>query len=158
MEVNTINSIEERKDLLGEINDQLLSGCFPADMKMYYWIPYTLSRLPREDLDYIMYDLRAEVTQICFNTVVKLHFPAQPLEEERIHVCFTSDLCKCSKSKIVYIIAHEFAHAFLGHHSMMSFENPHALEIAADEQVIKWGFEKELKKSGISYIYGKPAK
>ncbi|HAJ27073.1 MAG TPA: hypothetical protein DCG53_07490 [Syntrophus sp. (in: bacteria)] len=55
----------------------------------------------------------------------------------------------------VYTIAHELAHAYLGHsYFVNSDEEAKENEIKADQQVIKWGFKKELMSDPDNYIYG----
>ncbi len=61
-------------------------------------------------------------------------------------------MSKSSPDEITYTIAHEFAHVYLGHpHLTQSID----IEIEADKQAIKWGFEEELRNAGSSYIYRK---
>ncbi len=57
------------------------------------------------------------------------------LDEERLSF-FPDEL-------IVGVLAHEFAHVYLDH--SLKTGNPHFLEQEANELVIKWGFEKEIK-------------
>jgi hypothetical protein len=64
---------------------------------------------------------------------------------------FVSDLCGHPLDEILYTIAHEFAHIYLGNSTYIDNSE---MEIEADKQVIKWGFEKELKLSSQSYICG----
>ena len=54
----------------------------------------------------------------------------------------------------VYTIAHELAHVFLEHAPNGKGETIREIEIAADKQVIVWGFDKELQLSPYSYING----
>ena len=71
-------------------------------------------------------------------------------------VCLSSDILKRSKKESLYTIAHEIAHVFLEHPKTASkFEKFSEKEIEADKQVIKWGFESELRQTPFNYIYGK---
>lgn len=54
-----------QQEIMEEIHYELMSGCFPIDEKMYYYVPLTLSRVPKNDLDYILYDLHPIVIKIC---------------------------------------------------------------------------------------------
>lgn len=149
-QIETAFGVTEKQKLrMDEISYQLTGGRFPLDDRLgFWWIPFVLSRLPDEDLNYLLYELNIDVVQVCANTVFKArHFN----NSETVYVCFESGLCDFSQSKIIYIIAHEFAHAFLGH-SATDPDITKECEIQADEQVIKWGFEKELKRSRMSYI------
>ncbi len=149
---------EDLEEIVQEIHYQVISGGFPMDSKLENYVLYTLAGLPKKDRDYLMYDLGVTVMQFCSNTVMR--FPTKitynrsdtaekETVEEKIYICFVSDVCKQSKPKIIYTIAHQFAHAFLGHSYHCSEDSK--CEYEADQQVIKWGFEKELIKSGISY-------
>ena len=70
-------------------------------------------------------------------------------------VCLSSDILKRSKKESLYTIAHEIAHAYLEHPNAASkVEKSSKREIEADRQVIKWGFESELRHTPFNYIYG----
>ena len=66
-------------------------------------------------------------------------------------ICITPDLFNDPIECILYLIAHELAHAFLDHD--LSQEDK-AKEIEADRQAIKWGFEKELRATPYNYLFG----
>ncbi|MGD8443949.1 MAG: hypothetical protein PVI94_10665, partial [Desulfobacterales bacterium] len=69
--------------------------------------------------------------------------------------CLSSDILKRSKKESLYTIAHEIAHAYLKHPNEASkVEKSSKREIEADRQVIKWGFESELRHTPFNYIYG----
>jgi len=71
-------------------------------------------------------------------------------------VCLSSDILKRSKKESLYTIAHEIAHVYLEHPKAESeLEKSSGREIDADKQVIKWGFESELRQTPFNYIYGK---
>ena len=55
-------------------------------------------------------------------------------------VCLVSGLLDCSWNEIIYTVTHEMAHVFFEH-----YIGDESGEIEADKQVVKWGFEKELK-------------
>ena len=137
---------EARQAKMNDIQYFLTAGYFPVDLMLHYWVSYVLAFLPEKDLTILIDDLQITVVQICANTVMKY---STQNDEEVTFICFTSDLCNLDESKIVYIIAHEFAHAFLGHDGTGSCE----IELQTDQKVIDWGFEKELRESEISYIF-----
>ena len=70
-------------------------------------------------------------------------------------VALSSGIIDESISNSVYTIAHELAHAYLGHKQYvpsLSVAKNHEME--ADQQVIKWGFEKELRANPDNYLFG----
>lgn len=70
-------------------------------------------------------------------------------------IVFTTDLLEGSKAEFIYTVAHELAHVFLGHTmSQENMDSHKTKEIAADKQVVKWGFEKELRATPDNYLYG----
>jgi hypothetical protein len=114
-----------------------------------------LNRLPEDDADTL--------------TIVKRVFffiPVQPYAYKIfVHpkpdsdipyiwtICFPPDRLNDSPDHIKYTIAHEMAHAFLDH-SEEHRQTGEAVELAADKQVIKWGFEKEWEAhSTYKYLF-----
>ncbi len=70
-------------------------------------------------------------------------------------VCLSSDILVRSKKESLYTIAHEIAHVYLDHPKTASkLEKFSEKELEADKQVIKWGFESELRQTSFNYIYG----
>ena len=70
-------------------------------------------------------------------------------------IVLNPSLLSRKRSEILYTMAHEIAHAFLGHDSLVrSIEDARNKEIEADTLVIKWGFEKELRACPDNYLYG----
>jgi hypothetical protein len=72
-------------------------------------------------------------------------------------VCLSSDILKRSKEEALYTIAHELAHAYLEHSRHVGVSKKEEIrerEDEADKQVIKWGFESELKETPWNYLYG----
>lgn len=119
----------------------------------------TLNRLPEEDLDYLLYNRVIRIIQPVVNTVIELNDLNLSLRDEtgRITlVVFHSELCDKPLPEITYVIAHEFAHVFLGHATNQSNVD-RGCELQTDKQVIKWGFEEELKETPYNYICGKGA-
>ena len=74
-------------------------------------------------------------------------------------VCLSPDILKRSREQSLYIIAHELAHVYLRHPKTASrLEEFSDKDREADKQVIKWGFESELRQTPFKYIYGKGSK
>lgn len=71
------------------------------------------------------------------------------------HICLPSDMVSAPKTQFIYSVVHEFAHAFLEHGShVKDLEERRKRELEADQKVIEWGFEEELKACPFNYIYG----
>ncbi|MDP2688783.1 MAG: hypothetical protein Q8P48_01600 [Deltaproteobacteria bacterium] len=149
----------QRSDRQEEIEHNIFGNGLSEvyDERLLGYVINTLNKLPEEDLDYLLYNRVIRVIQPVVNTVIELNDLNLSLrdEEGRITLAvFHSDLCEKPSSEIVYVIAHEFAHIFLGH-ATNKINVDKECEIKADEQVIKWGFEEELKKTPYNYINGK---
>jgi hypothetical protein len=78
---------------------------------------------------------------------------SDPIE---VHIIVLSPgVIDVSVSETIYTIAHELAHAYLGHGQPVSDLNvAKNNEMEADRQVIRWGFEKELKACPHNYLLG----
>jgi len=68
-------------------------------------------------------------------------------------VMLRSDLIDGDRDNFVYTVTHELAHVLLEHNSAKAESGPQN-EIEADQLVVKWGFEKELKAAPDNYLYG----
>ncbi len=68
-------------------------------------------------------------------------------------VVFVTNFSMQESHEILYTIAHEFAHVFLGHYDRTKWRGEQS-EIEADRQVIKWGLERELRASPSAYLHG----
>lgn len=66
------------------------------------------------------------------------------------------DLIRAKRHEIIYTVVHELAHAFLEHGFFQgsALEGLKETEIAADQKVIEWGFETELRETPHNYLYG----
>jgi len=70
-------------------------------------------------------------------------------------VCLSSDILNKSKKESLYTLAHEFAHVYLEFPNTEStIEGVLERENEIDKQVIKWGFESELRHTELNYMYG----
>lgn len=131
---------------LSEVYDERLRG----------YVLETLNRLPEEDLDTLLYNRVIRIIQPVVNTVIELNDLNLSLRDEKGRitlVVFRSELCDKPSAEITYVIAHEFAHVFLGH-ATNQINVDEGCETEADTQVIKWGFEEELRETPYNYIHG----
>jgi hypothetical protein len=144
--------IDRREEIDSSIFDNDLSAVY--DERLRACIADTLNRLPEADLDRLLFEKVIRIIQPVVNTVIELNDLNLSLRDEcgRIMlVAFESKLCDRPPHETTYIIAHEFAHVFLGH-ATNKMRMDEQCEILADEQVIKWGFEEELEGSSFNYI------
>lgn len=134
--------------------DNFISGLLigSPDIRLSNYIEIFLSRLPDDAFDFFLYESLFLVIQIQANTVDK-YIIQKGLNEIKF-IIFVSDLCNSPEDEIIYTIAHEFAHLYLGHEGVGGMTHDDSKEIDADNQVVKWGFEKELRSSSWSYLYG----
>jgi hypothetical protein len=69
-------------------------------------------------------------------------------------VCLSSDILKRSKGVALYTIANELAHAYLEIPNIeSSIEEFMDRENQIDKQIIKWGFESELRQTKKNFMY-----
>ena len=160
----------------GLIRDRFLgNGLWPYDARLDIVLPNTLVRLPDNDLVYLMDEMNIQVVQISANTVIKIpsrnlpfepqaHFiPLKQVESDVWFITFETGICDVTLPQTNYTIAHEFAHAFLGHFSnddeiskkMQNFtgETAPPEELETDKKLVEWGFESDMRDSEMSYIY-----
>jgi hypothetical protein len=166
-----------------EYNIYGLNYCLEKE-KLISLISEVLERLPSEDQEIILYKRQvrfiAPITANCITEQVFIDPLSVRNEETSLcrcskcnepHitpkngnydimvgvwlVCLSADILKRSKKASLYTIAHEIAHAYLEHPKTASkVEKSSKREIDADRQVIKWGFESELRHTPFNYIYG----
>ncbi len=146
-------TIDRREEIIASLFDHDLSAVY--DERLRGAIAEALNKLPEEDLDYLLYEKVLRVIQPIVNTVIELNDLNLSLRDSTgsiMLMAFESTLCDRPADEITYIIAHEFAHVFLGHATNIAAQNEEC-EVEADELVIRWGFEEELKQSPFNYIY-----
>jgi hypothetical protein len=69
-------------------------------------------------------------------------------------VCLSSDIMKRPKGVALYTIANELAHVYLEIPNIeSSIEEFMERENEIDKQIIKWGFESELRQTKKNYMY-----
>ena len=122
------------------------------DYNLRYYLKECLLRLPFEDLKAIAYEKSIHIVNSTMNTVLHLDpIIYDPGKGDRVLVIFTMNFSTSPRHEILYVIAHEFAHVFLGHYDRSKWKNEES-ELEADRQVVKWGFEGELRKSDSRYL------
>lgn len=125
-----------------------------------------LKRIPPEDRDVLMFrrGVRFVVPIINCTSDMFVIYPRPSQNKNDFPppinvwlVCLSSDILNDTKDVAIYTIAHELAHVLL-EHSRLSGASTHdglsEREIDADNQVIDWGFESELRNSPDNYLYG----
>jgi hypothetical protein len=123
------------------------------DFNFKYYFRECLMRLPLRDLKAITYEKNIHILKSTANTVLSIDpLLYDPGKGDRVLIVFVTNFSKCPSHEIMYIIAHEFAHVYLGHYDRSQWAG-HKSELEADDQVKKWGFEEELKKSSFDYTY-----
>jgi hypothetical protein len=69
-------------------------------------------------------------------------------------VCLSSDILNRTKEEALYTLAHEFAHVYLKFPNTESrIEEFMEREKEIDKQIIKWGFESELRQAKKNFMY-----
>lgn len=116
------------------------------DFNFTYYLRECLMRLPVRDLKGIAYERNVHILKTTANTVLDL----RPLlyaggKGDNVLVVFVTNFSKCPPHEIMYIIAHEFAHVCLGHYDKARYAGEES-ETEADDLLLKWGFEEELRR------------
>ena len=131
-----------------------LHGCASIEKdKVVSLISKVFNRIPEDDL--VVLELKRNVQFImpahATAEVIYVNPIADP-EYGMVTVWLISlppARAKHPEHEFIYTVAHEMAHVFLEHTGRVKSENPiKELELKADRQVIKWGFEDELKTIG----------
>ena len=118
-------------------------------------------KLPENDLEILLYD--RQVYFVCprahsaipFEIIDPVNEKDEKTDKLGLKHCrmwfilLTSELLDQSANEIIYTVVHEMAHAFL-EHKAGGLDN----ELEADRQVVRWGFEKELRAIPDNYLYG----
>ena len=120
-----------------------------------------LDRIPEDDLSDL--DHNKKITFIYVdNCLTHPLFLTPPTSGDLLSVwliILETGFAKRKEHEIAYTIAHELAHAFLGHLPFAKNEKEAVdRERAADKKVIEWGFENELNKTSYNYLYGNGVK
>ena len=153
-------------------------------VKLISLILEVLERLPSENREIIMYkrgvrfiapitvncvteqvfidpvSVRNEQTTLCrCSKCNELHFTPKNGRYDMMVgiwlICLSSDILKRSKEEAIYTIAHELAHVYLELPKTTDrIEEFSECEREADNQVIKWGFQSELRQEQFNYNYG----
>ncbi|MEJ2587900.1 MAG: hypothetical protein P8165_10055 [Deltaproteobacteria bacterium] len=127
-------------------------------------ISRVLQRIPKKDR-VVLKQKRNVVFVVSDSANAEAMFIAPPTEMKMIPVWLVTlpiEVFCYEIHEMIYTIAHELAHVFLKHIPYAgglsdkedSVQAIRATEIVADQKVIAWGFEDELRKSACNYIYG----
>lgn len=117
---------------------------------------HVFKRLPENDADILLNDRCAHFVlptvnmAFCFPRIARVFEGEDVVEIETWLILLQSDSIKLPEEEFIYVIVHELAHCFLEHPILGAGE----CELEADKQVIKWGFEKELRATPWNYLYG----
>jgi hypothetical protein len=141
--------LEELGDLhkLVDIVDGLV---FPGKSQVHFDFKETLIlvflRMPEEDAQYL---INGRVFYFIIPTNSIVPFKAMVAA---YYLCVDPQMFAAIKpSDKIYLLAHELAHVYLDHPPGYALEKK---ELEADGQVIKWGFEEELRSCLYNYLYG----
>jgi hypothetical protein len=135
------------------IIDHLLLRIVHSDNYNFrYYLRECLLRLPIEDLKAIAYERNIHLINSTGNTVLHLDpIIYDPGIGDRVLAVFVINFSRYQPHEILYTIAHEFAHVFLGHYDRAKWKGGES-ELQADRQVIAWGFENELRRCDSCYL------
>jgi len=116
------------------------------DFNFTYYLRECLMRLPDHDLKGIAYERNVHILKTTANTVLDL----RPIlyaagKGDNVLVVFVTNFSRCPPHEVMYIIAHEFAHVYLGHYDETRYMGEQS-EAEADDLLLKWGFEEELRR------------
>ena len=153
-------------------------------VKLISLISEVLERLPSEDREILMYkrevrfiapitknsiaeqvfidpaSVKNDQTTLCQCTKCnELHFTPKNGQYDMMVgiwlICLSADILKRSKEKALYAIANELAHVFLEiPKTAYMIEGFSEKEREVDKQVLKWGFESELRQKQFSNKFG----
>lgn len=137
-----------------DLVDRLILG--PCDDRFGQYLLEFFCRLPENAFDFFARAPGLRVAQPAMNSFVTFNSgqgdPEIPL---RTIVLFISNLCEYGRNDVLYTIAHEFAHVYLGHKPLYCRTHKRIIERDADTLVVTWGFEQELRGAQWSYLFGR---
>ena len=133
----------QKESLIDQMVQRIIGS---DDFNFIYYLRECLMRIPLNDLKSITYDRDVHILKTTANTVLDL----DPLfynrgKGDKVLVVFVTNFGKCPPHEIMYIIAHEFAHVYLGHYDKARFAGEQS-ETEVDDQLKKWGFQEELER------------
>ncbi len=151
------HQIDEYDEMLEyELSERIIERALTDSDKLLEIVMEVFKRLPEKDADVLIEDRDVYFIQPFANIARPFikHIPCTGKEDfvtaTTWLIILRSDLVDESKEAFIYTVAHELAHCFLEH----SIGEPQQ-EIDADNQLLEWGFEKEVKDpSSDSYLCG----
>ena len=154
----------EYEDLIDKIESGLHGIASAKKDQIVARIATFFKRIPQDDRNTLLYRRNVTISlpesstaEVLFvNPMIsdKKYSPLIPLWI----ISLRSELVDAPVYEFLYTLAHEMAHVFLEHalcHNTGGDDviaNIWAVELAADEKVIEWGFEDELTKTPDNYI------
>jgi len=154
-------------------------------VKLISLISEVLERMPSEDREVIMYkrgvrfiapitknsiteqvfidplSVKNEQTTLCqCSKCNEFHFTPKNGRYDMMVgiwlVCLSSDILKKSKEEAIYTLANELSHVYLELPKTLSItEEFSEQKRKADNQLIKWNFESELRQTKLHYLHEK---
>jgi len=149
-----------KKDYYEDLED-IIHGVLTVEKEdLKELILSVFERIPESDRDILIYERCIQYTMPLNCTADRIFINPLVNKDERYHplhtmwlVSFNPDILKRSRKDAIYTIAHELAHVFLEHTGWgKEYDGVPKHEIEADLQVIKWGFESELKQCEHNYL------
>lgn len=140
-----------------EIEALMLEIAYPEHEQFRDLLAEVFERVPQEDAEILV-----EERNIRFILAVSsqsIYFPV-PLPADYYLLVLESTFCDWPHSEQIYTVAHEMAHAFLDHRPTGSSDPNFGdrRELETDEQVIKWGFENQVRQHGFMAVEEQVAK
>jgi hypothetical protein len=141
--------VRDREAVLDHLMARILGS---DDYNFRVYLKECLMRLPLEDLKSLVYERNIHILATLGNAVVNLD-PVlyDPGKGHMVLIVFTANFSKQQPADILYIIAHEFAHVFLGHYDRARWKGGES-ELEADRRVVQWGFGRELRQAASAYL------
>lgn len=139
-------SDEEGEDLL----ERIIGYSFSGAEELLAVLVEVFERIPENNAETLLRERNVRFVLPWFSFAVpRYHFANQ----NEWLIALRSELHREEWNNRLYTVAHELAHAFLEHNGVLkSPDEQQALELAADRQVIKWGFEEELWCCPYNYL------
>ncbi len=137
---------EALDQLIKIVDSWVLEGSGPVHFHLKETIMFVLMTIPEDVADYL---IKGRVFSFVVPSDGVLGFTA--LESAQYLCVDPYSFATSTPQDRIYTIAHELAHVYLNHPPGYSMEKQ---ELEADQLVVKWGFEDELRACPYNYLYG----
>ena len=146
-------------DIQKQVRARLLGVSMGHRNRVEQLITRVLGRLPEQDLDRLLEKNLQIILPSKNSAEAVLANPFSTYEKAGglvpvCLVCLKSDAVLLPDHEFIYVVAHELAHVFLDHWIPAANMDVDEMELAADRQVLLWGFEESLRKTSYNYLYG----